>query len=423
LRSLLSAALCGILIATQLLGCANLMARDAQDVAPLRTSQVPTEAARLDVGVLLFDPGLPEPGEDLPERVYPSIRQAESIYFSCMLRSSMLETANWGDVRVVPEGAEVSELIVQGTIIQSDGAELVVEVAATDAAGREWMSQRYRTEVGEAAYLTAGIDPYAPMFHSIANDLAALQMGWQPDELGKLREISQLRYGADFVPEKFEGYLDEEDGELTPVRLPAEDDPVFQQVQQARAYESMFVGTLDTHYQNFCGEMEHSYTDWRGAASQEARLHSDLNTQRNIRIALIPVVIGLVVVAAMYMGGGVTDLLALMLGGAAITELVSQIKEKSADAAMHAAMLEELDSSFSAEVRPMVVETEETTVRLSGNVDDQYAQWRELLHQLYVEEEMVSGMTLVLEDLEPVPGEEEPILEADSDSMPALEPL
>jgi len=268
LRSLLSAALCGILIATQLLGCANLMARDAQDVAPLRTSQVPTEEARLDVGVLLFDPGLPEPGEDLPERVYPSIRQAESIYFSCMLRSSMLETANWGDVRVVPLGAEVSELIVQGTIIQSDGAELVVEVVATDAAGREWMSQRYRTEVGEAAYLAAGVDPYAPMFNSIANDLAALQMEWQPEELGKLREISQLRYGADFVPEKFEGYLDEEDGELTPVRLPAEDDPVFQQVQQARAYESMFVGTLDTHYQNFCGEMEHSYTDWRGAASQ-----------------------------------------------------------------------------------------------------------------------------------------------------------
>ena len=183
------------------------------------------------------------------------------------------------------------------------------------------------------------------------------------------------------------------------------------------------MGTLDTHYQNFCGEMEHSYTDWRGAASQEARLYSDLNTQRNIRIALIPVVVGLVVVAAMYMGGGITDLLALMLGGAAVTELVSQIKEKNADAAMHSAMLEELDSSFSAEVRPMVVETEETTVRLSGNVDEQYAQWRELLHQLYVEEEMVSGMTLVLEDLEPRPSEEAPTLDAESDPTPALEPL
>lgn len=421
MRSSLSAALSGILVATQILSCANLMARDATDVAPLRTSQIPSDEARLDVGVLVFDPGLPEPGEDLPDRVYPSIRQAESLYFSCLLRSSMLETANWGDVRIVPKEAQVSELLVQGTIIQSDGAELVVEVVATDAAGREWMKRRYRTEVGEAAYLTTGVDPYAPMFYSIANDLAGLQMKWPPEELAKLREISQLRYGAEFVPEKFDGYLEEEDGELKPVRLPAEGDPVFQQIQQARAYESMFVGTLDTHYQNFCGEMEHSYTDWRGAASQEARLYSELETSRNIRIALIPVVIGLVVVAAMYLGGGVTDLLAIMLGGAAITELISQIKEKNADAAMHEAMLEELDSSFSSEVRPMVVETEETTVRLSGNVDEQYAQWRELLQKLYAEEEMISGMTLVLEDLEPGPEEDATSIEVDVETGP--EPL
>lgn len=421
MRSSLSAALCGILVATQLLGCANLTARSAQDVAPLRTSEIPSEEARLDVGVLVFDPGLPEPGEDLPDRVYPSIRQAESLYFSCLLRSSMLETANWGDVRIVPKQAEVSELTVKGTILHSDGAELVLQVVATDAAGREWMNRRYRTEVGEAAYLTTGVDPYAPMFNTIANDLAGLQMKWDPEELGKLREISQLRYGADFVPEKFDGYLEEDDGELKPVRLPAEGDPVFQQVQQARAYESMFVGTLDTHYQNFCGEMEHSYTDWRGAASQEARLHSELETQRNIRIALIPVVIGLVVVAAMYMGGGVTDLLALMLGGAAITELISQIKEKNADAAMHAAMLEELDSSFSSEVRPMVVETEETTVRLTGNVDEQYAQWRALLQKLYAEEERISGMTLVLEDLKPAPAEG--AASAPRDAEPGPEPL
>jgi len=127
------------------------------------------------------------------------------------------------------------------------------------------------------------------------------------------------------------------------------------------------------------------------------------------------------VVAAMYMGGGVTDLLALMLGGAAITELISQIKEKNADAAMHAAMLEELDSSFSSEVRPMVVETEETTVRLTGNVDEQYAQWRALLQKLYAEEERISGMTLVLEDLKPAPAEG--AASAPRDAEPGPEPL
>jgi len=84
-------------------------------------------------------------------------------------------------------------------------------------------------------------------------------------------------------------------------------------------------------------------------------------------------------------------------------------------------MLEELDSSFSSEVRPMVVETEETTVRLTGNVDEQYAQWRALLQKLYAEEERISGMTLVLEDLKPAPAEG--AASAPRDAEPGPEPL
>lgn len=403
-RRLLSAPLCLLLAALQLVGCANLGARRAQDSTTLPGPPPASEASRLDVGVLVFDPGLPEPGEELPERVYPAIRQAESIFFACKLRSTLLQSGSWGDVRVVPPESDVSELTVHGRIVESDGADVVLEVEARDASGKTWTRERYATEVDDVAYLSPGSDPYQAMFNSIANDLARLQAQQPADDLARLREISQLEYGREFVPEKFEGYLEEQDGKLVPVRLPAEDDPVFQQIQQARAYEAMFVGTLDAHYQNFCSDMEKSYTDWRGAARQEAELHDQLKTQRNWRIAMIPVVIGLVVLAAMAANNSVANYMSIMLGSAVIAELVSQIKEKNADAAMHAAMLEELDSSFSSEVRPMVVETEETTVRLSGNVEEQYAQWRSLLQQLYAQTENVADIKL---SIEPPPTSEE----------------
>jgi hypothetical protein len=298
LRDLWLTLLCAVLVVSQLTACAGISARRAEDLEILRTAHPLIEEARLDVGVIVFDPGLPAEG-DPPERVSPSIRRAESIFFSCLMRASLLE----------------------------------------DATQRSWLKRRYETDVVEGAYLSPSADPYQPMFNTIANDLAASLSEPDLQQLVKLREISALRYGAEFVPDKFDGYLEEENGVLHPVRLPAEDDPIFLQIQQARAYESMFVGTLDTHYENFCNEMGDSYTEWRGYAQQEANLHRSLKRKRNLRVALIPIVIGAVVAGAFFSPVVAVDLIGATVGSMVITELTSQIKELNADAAMHESML------------------------------------------------------------------------------------
>ena len=51
--------------------------------------------------------------------------------------------------------------------------------------------------------------------------------------------------------------------------------------------------------------------------------------------------------------------------------------------ALSIAELEELGASLEAEVTPQVIELEDQTVTLSGNVEDQYAQWREVLADIY----------------------------------------
>jgi hypothetical protein len=42
--------------------------------------------------------------------------------------------------------------------------------------------------------------------------------------------------------------------------------------------------------------------------------------------------------------------------------------------------------SLEAEITPQVIELDDRTVMLSGNVEDQYAQWREVLADIYATE-------------------------------------
>jgi hypothetical protein len=71
------------------------------------------------------------------------------------------------------------------------------------------------------------------------------------------------------------------------------------------------------------------------------------------------------------------------IGGTAA--VLSGLKKYS-DAKVHAQALKELSETFQSEVQPQVVDVEGRTLRLTGTADEQYKEWRELLHKLYVEE-------------------------------------
>ena len=60
--------------------------------------------------------------------------------------------------------------------------------------------------------------------------------------------------------------------------------------------------------------------------------------------------------------------------------------EKRNEAQIHVQALEELGMSLEAEITPQVIELEDRSVTLSGNVEDQYAQWRSLLADIYATE-------------------------------------
>ena len=94
--------------ALALTGCVTSETRPIPKVeAKQATVHIP-EAELLDVGIRVFDPGIPENLKDNEEalakkRIYPDLRKAEARYIPTLLRETLEATAQWGAVRVIPE--------------------------------------------------------------------------------------------------------------------------------------------------------------------------------------------------------------------------------------------------------------------------------------------------------------------------------
>ena len=60
--------------------------------------------------------------------------------------------------------------------------------------------------------------------------------------------------------------------------------------------------------------------------------------------------------------------------------------DQRAEIQTHTESLKQLGDSFQSEVQPMVVEVEGRTLQLKGSAEQQYAEWRQLLKELYENE-------------------------------------
>ena len=87
----------------------------------------------LDIAVAVFDPGIAE--TDVDENVYPEIRRAEAAFLARELSLVLDDQGVWGASRVVPSSDYISDVLVTGTIKQSDGESLVLTIQARDARG------------------------------------------------------------------------------------------------------------------------------------------------------------------------------------------------------------------------------------------------------------------------------------------------
>lgn len=380
-----------VLLLCALLGaCASKQVRSTSP-APLQTpSRAVPEHLLLDVGVVVFDPGIEDFDEEEDEFVYPEVRRAESMYMPGLLVEALQNSGAWGAVRIIPGQDQLTDLTITGQILHSDGEELELAIKARDSRGNVWLEKTYPGNASRYAYeVTArnAYDPFQTVYNDIANDLLQLQEEITDSDRENIRLTTEMLFARSFSPDSFDGYLAKNRrGNWLIMRLPAEDDPMLQRVRKVRDYDRAYIDELQEHYALFEQQMGGPYQEWRKLSYEEAVALEEVRRQsRNQMIAgAVAVLAGIAAASSNESGsdGNATRAagqIAVLGGGL----LFKRGLEKRAEVQIHVQELEELGMSLEAEITPQVIELEDRTVMLSGNVEEQYAQWRELLAEIY----------------------------------------
>jgi hypothetical protein len=388
---LFTARACVALVAVALLGgCMVQEQRPVQRVAAEKaTAEVPQDEL-LDVAVRLFNPNIPaSEKEQEDEGIFPDVRKAESRYMAVLVRDTLEGTGEWGQVRVLPPGADGMDVFVDGRILHSDGRELELDIKVSDAAGRVWFAKRYEAEADTRAYkdvVSRPRDPFQNLYNTLANDMLAARRELTREERVELHEIASLRFAADLAPYAFAPYLAKDrKGAYSLVRLPAPDDPVVERMNRIRERDYSLVDTLNEYFTSFGESVDDPYTNWRKYSYEELEAQSLARRQ-----AITKQVLGAVaVVGGIVAGSNSNSSAASAAATAAVLGGMYAFKagiDQNAEIKTHTESLKQLGDSFQSEVQPMVVDVEGRTLQLTGSAEEQYAEWRQLLKELYENE-------------------------------------
>jgi uncharacterized protein YbjQ (UPF0145 family) len=147
----------------------------------------------------------------------------------------------------------------------------------------------------------------------------------------------------------------------------------------------MFIDTVNNYYGNLYDDMRQPYGQWRRSYLQELNQKRALERQVwERRVLGAAAIVGAAVIGSNSGStGGQAASNILIIGG---FEVIRSSGQLANDARVHEAALKELGVSFKGDVAPVLDEVEGRTLKLSGSVDAQYAEWRRTLRELFAVE-------------------------------------
>jgi hypothetical protein len=379
--------LVGLFLALALAGCSTSRNVKYETVDLVRSDAEIPSAELLDVGIVLFDPGVDEDQEKADSLVFPEVRRAESRFMPYHLKTTLEASGQWGPVWVLPQKSESVDVLVWGRIDHSDGLVAEVRVGAWDATGREWLNKTYETRVPEKAYSRyrdQGQDPYQNIYNEIANDLLAVRRKMSARDLQTIHEVAELRFAETLAPAAFNGYLAKKgNGQYAIQRLPAADDPMLARMRAVREREYAVVDTLNEYYAGLYFDLGKPYEDWRKVSREETLKYQDLKRSAMMRYLLGGAAI---LGAVLYEGAGGNNTAVTMVGVMGGIEGIKSGLGKSAEASIAREGLAEQGKSLESEAEPLLVEVEGQTRRLTGTAEEKFREWRQLLKEIYEKE-------------------------------------
>ena len=336
----------------------------------------------LDIGVITFDPNIPNDIEESNENlVVPDVRRAESRYIAYHLKNTLENTGNWGAVRVLPNSTESSHIEISGKIISSDGEMLRLKITAIDSKKNKWIERIFEDRATGLGYENPTEDPFQDLYNEVANELLAFKTSLSLRDSANIKEIAKLRFARDLAPEKFDGYLvEDQNGSLRIEQLPASNDPMMIRVAQLEELDFLFIDTLDTHFNKFYRETQASYDEWRRTTFSEALRLRELQKEARRRIAA----------GALMIVGGIaaegSSSAAAYTGAIGGVTAIRQGLSKRVQATNQELRLRELNEALASEITPYVLDIEGKTIQISGSAEQQFKEWKTLLKRIYADE-------------------------------------
>lgn len=227
-----------------------------------------SDGTALNVTIPVFDPGIPDdPSVFRDQQVFPRIRQIEAKLMPFLLRETLVESEQWGAVRVTTKSEAAAELQLFGSIVRSDGEWLDLRIRAVDAAGFTWFDKVFSSQANDESITHLG-DKGTPEFQAIYREIA-IELAAARDRIGdaavsNIKGTSLMLYASELAPTAFSGYLEEtDDGTLRVVRLPAREDPMLVRIETIRNTEFLITDTVDAKFREFNADLTRTYRVWR----------------------------------------------------------------------------------------------------------------------------------------------------------------
>lgn len=319
------------------------------------------DATALNVSISVFDPGVPEDRSlhrDL--QIFPRIRDVEARFLPFVLRETLVDTGEWGAVRVVTEPDAAAEVALSAAIVHSDGELLELRVRAADATGRIWFEQNFASRLADAGSQRAGASddsPFQPLYDEIARTLQETREQFDDRTLARITDVSLLRYAVELAPSAFGQYLQQDDeGQYTLRRLPARNDPMLDRIERIQLTEYVITDTVDAKFRELHEEIASTYALWREYRRKSLE-YDEQNAQRARKTATEE-------------AGGSYEALKNLYDNYKWDRVTAQEQDRLAIA-------------FNNEIGPVVEAMEARIAELESWVDEKHAEWHRLLEELF----------------------------------------
>jgi len=351
---------------------------------------------KLDIIIPVFDPGLPkDPKKYEKAGIWPELRRAEASRFAYKMKLALEKTEAFGAIRVMPDKTATGDLYVLGTINESNGENVAIDVKVYGISGKRWLSKSFEHDVAKDFYSNIrnkGKDPYDPVFTKAAKRIVEELDYHAAKDLAQLQALTNLRFGANFSEAAFAQHMQVKRGITSLISYPDENDLMLKRVKAIRIRDQMFTDQMQPHYEQFSQKMDASYAIWQKQSSTEMEAERESNRE-TVKNALAGVaLIGLAVLSAVAgsqsdtYAGSAAGTTGAVVGGMVGAQFLEKSFQTSKEAKFHRDALNELGQSIDSEMAPQVVKFEKSTQKLTGSAKEQFAQWRAFLKRIYAEE-------------------------------------